>query len=130
MAQFPILTPMEHVRIKQQICTGKTSMVETCQSILSQNGLRGLYQGNGLTLVREFIGSSSYFLIYEVIMRLLVNQQDRPNMSMWMPLLGGGLAGSGSWFLAYPVDIVKTQIQADCLQFPQYRNAMHCYSVI
>ncbi len=106
---------MEHVRIKQQIAKGDTSLLETTRNILSHNGLRGLYQGHSLTLVREFIGSSSYFLIYEMIIRSLVNQQDRPNMSMWMPLLGGGLAGSGSWFLAYPVDIVKTKVQADCL---------------
>jgi hypothetical protein len=43
-----------------------------------------------------------------MMMRLLVN--DKNEMSMWMPLLGGGTAGVGSWFISYPVDIIKTKL--------------------
>ena len=69
---------MEHLRIKQQMARGKTCLLQTLRQVLSQNGLKGLYQGNSLTLMREFVGSSSYFLIYEVILRLLVEEAERP----------------------------------------------------
>lgn len=42
-------------------------------------------------------------------------------------LLAGGVAGSASWVIVYPVDVLKTRIQSDGMDGPlKYRSAMHC----
>lgn len=39
----------------------------------------------------------------------------------------GGFAGATTWFIMYPVDYVKTRIQSDSLENPQYKNAIDCF---
>lgn len=41
-------------------------------------------------------------------------------------LLSGSIAGFGYWFFIYPIDYVKTVVQADSLTNPQFRGAIHC----
>lgn len=41
--------------------------------------------------------------------------------------LSGGLAGAFTWTIMYPVDYVKTRIQSDSLEKPQYRNSIDCF---
>lgn len=41
--------------------------------------------------------------------------------------LSGGLAGATTWTVMYPVDYIKTRIQSDSLEAPQYRNSIDCF---
>jgi hypothetical protein len=41
--------------------------------------------------------------------------------------LSGGLAGVATWGLLYPVDLVKTKIQADSLENPEFKNSIDCF---
>jgi len=41
--------------------------------------------------------------------------------------MSGGLAGMATWTLLYPVDLVKTKVQADSLDNPRYKNAVDCF---
>lgn len=41
-------------------------------------------------------------------------------------LLAGGLAGIASWVLTYPVDVVKSRMQADKFENLKYNGIMDC----
>ena len=42
-------------------------------------------------------------------------------------MLAGGAAGSVSWVVVYPVDVLKTRMQSDGVNGPaKYKNALHC----
>jgi hypothetical protein len=56
-------------------------------------------------MVRESIALSVYFSFYEKV-KALVPQLDQNVVALFV----GGFAGSSSWFLTYPLDVVKTQL--------------------
>ena len=45
-------------------------------------------------------------------------------------ILAGGLGGIAYWGPTYPMDVIKSRIQVDNLQHPQYRGMMDCFSKV
>lgn len=62
-----------------------------------------------ITFLREGPGFGSYFLCYE----LLTRNESSESISTPHMLLAGGTAGAVSWFLAYPIDVIKSRMQVD-----------------
>lgn len=51
--------------------------------------------------------------------------QDAPT---WRTMLAGGTAGSLSWIIVYPVDVIKTRMQSDGVNStPKYKDYIHCF---
>jgi len=69
------------------------------------------YVGSYSTLIRESIASSIYFGGYHCL-----------NDSGLSSFLSGGISGSLSWLLTYPIDVIKTRVQ----QYPHisYNKAL------
>lgn len=61
-----------------------------------------LYRGLGVTIAREAPAHMVYFGVYYWA-------KDRG----WHPLVGGALAGLGSWTSTYPMDVIKSRMLAD-----------------
>lgn len=45
-------------------------------------------------------------------------------------ILAGGLGGVAYWGPVYPADVIKSRIQVDDLQRPQYRGMLDCFSKV
>ena len=56
-----------------QVCLGRQSVSQTINGIISEGGLRQLYRGSGVILVRAFPTNAATFLAYEWTIRGLVN---------------------------------------------------------
>jgi uncharacterized membrane protein len=80
-----LLAPIEYYKIQKQI-----------------NGVypKKLPVGFGTTYVRETIALNCYFNTYNYL---------EPKIGIF---LGGGIAGSLSWLLSYPIDTLKTRVQS------------------
>lgn len=92
-------------------------------NIYQQYGLRKLYLGLNVTILREsFLGI--YFGTYDFCMSYFRKDGKVPMLGS---LLSGGLAGVATWSVMYPVDYVKTRIQSDSLENPQYKNSIDCF---
>jgi hypothetical protein len=48
---------------------------------------------------------------------------------MMISFFGGGLAGSGSWLLTYPIDYIKTLIQSENLEARKYKDSIDCVRI-
>jgi len=59
-----------------------------------------LFTGLRFTMMREVVGSSSYFGIYNTL------QKKNDN-----PLVSGGITGCCSWLISFPIDVIKTRVQ-------------------
>lgn len=67
------------------------------------------------------IGFSSYFVAYETLM------EHYPNANAFHTLMAGGLAGTFSWLISFPIDVVKSRLQADGMSgVPKYLNVRDC----
>ncbi|XP_043470676.1 mitochondrial basic amino acids transporter [Leptopilina heterotoma] len=122
MAQTPVCSPIElaKTRLQLQNSDNRSGPLKCLKDIYKREGSRGLFNGLGITLVREIPSYGIYFLTYEALTR-----SSSPNgISTWYMLLAGGLAGTASWVFTYPVDVVKSRIQADTVG--KYNGALDC----
>ncbi|KAG0251896.1 hypothetical protein DFQ27_008440 [Actinomortierella ambigua] len=92
-------------------------------------GMRGLYRGMSITLLRDVPSYFSYFVTYEGTKRLLAhtNHQGRVDqLSSAELLLAGGIAGFGAWIPCYPQDVIKSRMQSST----QYRSTLDCFRAL
>ncbi|XP_034242765.1 mitochondrial basic amino acids transporter-like [Thrips palmi] len=101
-----------------------TGPVDCLQQVWRSEGVRGVFRGFWPTLAREVPAFSVYFASYEWMTRGDVQ------VPTWRLLLAGGMAGTISWVITYPVDVVKSRVQADGANgSPRYQGALHCLRV-
>ncbi|RLN69528.1 hypothetical protein BBJ28_00023529 [Nothophytophthora sp. Chile5] len=111
--QTVALTPAELIKCRLQVQDGHESTRyrgpwDCVKHIYQRNGLRGLFLGYTCTLWREVPSFAFYFSMYEYTKRKMMAHGINPHTSM---LTAGGLAGVGSWIIAYPMDVLKSSIQ-------------------
>lgn len=99
------------------------SPVDCMLKIHRSEGFRGLYRGFGITVCREIPGFGIYFASYEAMMKLCSSSNSKNNNLVIM--MAGGMSGIFSWVFTYPLDVVKSRVQADCSG--RYRGALHCF---
>lgn len=76
--------------------------------------MRGLYQGLPITALRDIAGYPFYFGPYELMVAFFTPiGQCRHSVDAPRLILAGGLAGMISWAVVFPVDVVKSRLQAD-----------------
>jgi len=107
-------TPIERVKTWSQI--HGTSTARSTVDLLQRYGLfRGLWYGIAPTLAREVPQFAVYYPIYELSCSLLADPNlhgDKTKLAGWKIFVSGASAGVGCWILTYPIDVVKTRIQA------------------
>ncbi|XP_034383682.1 mitochondrial basic amino acids transporter-like isoform X1 [Cyclopterus lumpus] len=119
--QCVICCPMELAKTRMQMQgTGEKkpsrklykNSLDCLVRIYNREGLRGVNRGMVTTLIRETPGFGVYFLAYDVLTRSIGFE---PNDRFMIPklLFAGGMAGIASWLSTYPVDVIKSRLQAD-----------------
>lgn len=133
--QCVICCPMELAKTRMQMQgTGvkKSSRklyknsLDCLARIYNREGLRGVNRGMVTTLIRETPGFGVYFLTYDVLTRYIGCE---PNERFMIPklLFAGGMSGIASWLSTYPVDVIKSRLQADGVGgVNQYSGIMDC----
>lgn len=108
-----ISTPFELIKTKMQL--GKRSgqqisnSFQMAGSILRSNGMTGLYQGHLVNTTREMLFLSTYFFVYENFKNQVTLVVQSPSLSI---PVAGGFAGALGWFVSFPLDNIKSNIQA------------------
>ncbi|KAM7230502.1 hypothetical protein CapIbe_017992 [Capra ibex] len=129
--QCVICCPMELAKTRLQLQEAGPARtyrgpLDCLAQIYRQEGLRGVNRGMASTLLRETPSFGVYFLTYDVLTRALGCE---PGDRLLVPklLLAGGTSGIASWLSTYPVDVIKSRLQADGLQgAPRYRGIVDC----
>ncbi|EOA34100.1 hypothetical protein CARUB_v10021601mg [Capsella rubella] len=116
--QSLLLTPVELIKIRLQLQqhTTRTNSgggpVSLAKTILRTQGLRGIYKGLTITVLRDAPAHGLYFWTYEYVReRLHPGCRKTGEENLTTMLVAGGLAGVASWVACYPLDVVKTRLQ-------------------
>ncbi|KMY89488.1 mitochondrial basic amino acids transporter isoform X1 [Drosophila simulans] len=115
VAQGFVCAPMELAKTRLQLSTQVnsgikfTGPIHCLKYIVKTEGIRGAFKGLTATILRDIPGFASYFVSFEYLMR----QVETPGVAY--TLMAGGCAGMSSWLACYPIDVVKTHMQADAL---------------
>jgi len=98
--------------------------LRTAATLAREHGVyRGWFTGTGATVAREVPQCAVYFLTYDAIRRAC-DRVAGPEYQTAGIVLAGGSAGVAQWVATYPLDVVKSKIQA----FPPgtYRSMWDC----
>jgi solute carrier family 25 carnitine/acylcarnitine transporter 20/29 len=112
------LVPGDVVKCKMQvdginISTGVASkyngVYDAIKHIYKTEGFLAFYKGTVATACREVPSIGTYFTVYNNFkLYFTPKNQETP---AWVTLIGGGIAGSTSWGVVYPFDVIKSNIQ-------------------
>ncbi|CAG8748802.1 26871_t:CDS:2, partial [Dentiscutata erythropus] len=135
--------PVEHIRTRLQVQVTPTKPsastqtqlysgpIDCIKKIYSSYGIRGIYKGQVITMIREFQGFGGYFFVYEYLLQraMIKENTKREQVAKWKLLLFGAAAGFGMWIPVYPIDAVKSKLQTDGFtpQTRQYKSAIDCF---
>ena len=115
-----VSTPAELCKLQQQVQPQyRQGTLHAARSIWSRHGLfgAGLYRGTVVNAWREALFLGCYFSCYETMRREL------QGAGLMGPALAtavsGGCSGAAAWLLSFPLDTLKTVVQAAPLDAPR-----------
>lgn len=119
-----ISTPFEFIKIQMQLDVKNSypsspkfkNSLNCANTIGKEYGYTILYTAGGVNTFREIVFLSTYFMIYEHIKQLIANSFNRCSKSFMNTIaipIAGGLSGSIGWFISFPLDCVKANIQGN-----------------
>ena len=127
------LQPIELVKIRLQIQQGTaqsntslgrtfyTGPIDCLVKSIRAEGIRVLYKGHQSTFIREVMGSGSWFGVYETYINFMTPEGvKRSDLSPLIISTGGALAGMGYYIVPFPIDTIKSAIQATSSSSPPY----------
>lgn len=138
LATWAVSTPTELIKCRAQLATSSaetSSWAITKHIWRAEGGLRGFYFGGTVTALRDSVGYGFYFWSYELTTRWMdtwlasngsadgfvtdgVTVADAAKV-----LLCGGIAGVVTWASVFPLDVVKTRVQAQVYSSPAPSSA-------
>jgi len=109
----PINAPTERVKNLQQVNNfyGKTTN-EVLRNLYKEGGFRNVFKGTELTFLRYAFGNSIYFGSYEFLKLNFLRKQNKSKISKQETVISGIFAGVTTWAIVFPVDVVKSKLQA------------------
>lgn len=119
-----ILTPIELLKCKFQVENLKNlnnvnksnSITAIAKNLYLQDGIKSLFKGQTATLVRECGGSMAWFGNYELVLHYFSTKSTDPKNykpKVYELMLAGASAGIGYNCTLFPVDTVKSIMQAN-----------------
>jgi solute carrier family 25 carnitine/acylcarnitine transporter 20/29 len=129
------MSPVELFRIKMQCQSDLNKLysgtIDCATQIYKRYGIKGIYQGLGATFVREIPAYSVYFGVYNsLMMRSEKKYGNRKNIPLINVMGYGGLSGFLLWFSTFPMDVIKSRMQADSLEQRKYKTFIQTTSAI
>ncbi|KAF7270129.1 hypothetical protein GWI33_016870 [Rhynchophorus ferrugineus] len=118
-----ICCPMELAKTRVQVGGGGKDPWDCLKKIYGRKGVRGVFKGLNVTMLREVPAFGSYFFTYE----FLTKRDDELPVSTLSMLMAGGIAGVVSWALVYPIDVIKSRYQIDGVVSSKYTSSYQCF---
>ncbi|KAI5419387.1 mitochondrial carnitine/acylcarnitine carrier-like protein [Lathyrus oleraceus] len=100
------------------------------QVLRSEGGVRGLFKGLIPTMAREIPGNAIMFGVYEALKQHFAGGTDTSGLTRGSLIVAGGLAGGFSWFLFYPIDVIKSVLQVDDHKNPKFSGSLDAFRKI
>ncbi|GMH37407.1 hypothetical protein BSKO_05280 [Bryopsis sp. KO-2023] len=136
-AQAFVVAPVDLLKIRLQLQRavpgnpGYVGAIEMLKKIIAKNGIRGMFRGQTITLIRDTPSLGVYFYLYHRTKDALdpptpSGQSESPAAMFF----AGGIAGVLSWLAVYPIDVVKSRIQCHDKAASPYRGWVDCWRSI
>ncbi len=108
--QSPVRQVMERVKSVMQVNQGNFRNTKSCFfELLKEQGMRGLFQGYSILLIREILQFGLYYPCYSFLKNNISNYYCNENV---VPVIAGGMTGLIQWLPpTYFIDVIKSKMQ-------------------
>ncbi|KAG6425913.1 hypothetical protein SASPL_110122 [Salvia splendens] len=128
--QSLLLSPVELLKIRLQLDNKAGTLrgpKDVARSIIRSEGWCGIYRGLGITVLRDAPSHGVYFWTYEYVREQLhPGCRKSGDETLRTMMVAGGLAGVASWVCCYPLDVIKTRMQAQSSS--SYTGMVDCFA--
>eukprot|EP00658_Telonema_sp_P-2_P076250 TRINITY_DN6641_c0_g1_i5.p1 TRINITY_DN6641_c0_g1~~TRINITY_DN6641_c0_g1_i5.p1 ORF type:complete len:490 (-),score=82.54 TRINITY_DN6641_c0_g1_i5:418-1887(-) len=119
-----IVSPLNRVVILYQVDPNRPftlrAAFKTLSVITKNTGVRGLWRGNGVAMVRVIPHSTIVFTSFPIYQQHLMELADNGHSDVIVWFTAGAAAGATASMLTYPLDLMKTRISAHWSLKPRY----------
>ena len=103
--------PTERIKILQQKMPKSISTISLIQDTIKTKGISSLYQGTVPTILKQSASVGSRFWLYGVLKDKISSPET--DIKLYQTLLIGSIAGGLSTIFNHPIDVIKSNIQAN-----------------
>ncbi|KAL4559978.1 hypothetical protein LXL04_032126 [Taraxacum kok-saghyz] len=125
-----VLTPIELVKIRLQLHEqSERGPMSVAKNIVRTEGWKGMFRGLTVTIIRDAPSFGFYFWTYEYGREILHPGCRKSGQESFTTMIAaGGGAGVASWLCCYPIDVVKTRLQAQSpSSLVKYSGIVDCF---
>jgi len=103
--------PLDRLKVLLQVHGGrkKTSFIDTFRYMYNEGGVKGLWRGNGINVIKIAPESAMKFMAYDE-MKKYIKGNDNRDLEIYERLMAGSFAGALSQTVIYPLEVMKTRL--------------------
>ncbi|ELK19457.1 Calcium-binding mitochondrial carrier protein SCaMC-3 [Pteropus alecto] len=117
--------PLDRLKVFMQVHASKTNRLNILgglRSMVREGGVRSLWRGNGINVLKIAPESAIKFMAYEQIKRAIRGQQE--TLHVQERFVAGSLAGATAQTIIYPMEVLKTRLTLR--RTGQYKGLLDC----
>ncbi|XP_029440184.1 calcium-binding mitochondrial carrier protein SCaMC-3-like isoform X1 [Rhinatrema bivittatum] len=117
--------PLDRLKIFMQVHASKVNSMNILSGLsgmVQEGGVRSLWRGNGINILKIAPESAIKFMAYEQIKRVIRGQQE--TLRVQERFIAGSLAGATAQTIIYPMEVLKTRLALR--KTLQYKGMMDC----
>ncbi|MED6276643.1 hypothetical protein CHARACLAT_005107 [Characodon lateralis] len=103
--------PLDRLKVMMQVHGSRTNnmcMMSGLMQMIKEGGMRSLWRGNGVNIIKIAPESALKFMAYEQIKRLIGSEKE--TLSILERFVAGSLAGVIAQSTIYPMEVLKTRL--------------------
>lgn len=119
--------PLDRLKCMLMVHGSRTNNMrfgEVMRHMLEEGGVRSLWRGNAINVVKIVPEMAVKFMAYEQIKRLLKTGSGNRDLGIAERFIAGSLAGALAQSVIYPLEVLKTRLVLR--KTGQYRGALDC----
>jgi len=103
--------PLDRLKVLLQVHGGRkrASLVDTFRYMVNEGGVKGLWRGNGINVIKIAPESAMKFWAYDE-MKKHIKGSDNRDLYIYERLMAGSFAGALSQTVIYPLEVMKTRL--------------------
>ncbi|VFV31559.1 calcium-binding mitochondrial [Lynx pardinus] len=117
--------PLDRLKVFMQVHASKTNKLNILgglRNMIREGGMRSLWRGNGINVLKIAPESAIKFMAYEQIKRAIRGQQE--SLHVQERFVAGSLAGATAQTIIYPMEVLKTRLTLR--RTGQYKGLLDC----
>lgn len=120
-----VVAPLETIRTHLMVGSNGHSTMEVFQSIMKDEGWKGLFRGNFVNVIRVAPSKAIELFAYDTVKKMLTPKSEQQQKLRIPPsLVAGACAGISSTIFMYPLELLKTRLT---IEKDVYDNLLHAF---